>query len=101
MATPTPTTETSLLDIKTGTNLQLQVYKPDASRVQIIMVAPDGKYKVLMEWTLLTEALVTQNRKNETLADPPVDQKIYNASEWQAFTQAANESTAKPTLGTK
>ena len=76
------TTETSLLDVDAGTVLEWQVRKPHAACVQIVAVAPDGRFKVVNEWTLYVDDLVAQNCAGEDLAPVPDALTVYSREEW-------------------
>lgn len=65
------TTETSLLDVPGGTVLEVQVRKPDWGSVQVILVAPDGRFKVLTEWKLMTHELMVRNAAHDELPEAP------------------------------
>lgn len=69
----TPTEETSLLDIPSGTVLEIQVQKLHQGHVRLIAVAPDGRYKTLTgnEWNLFAQPLIERNAKGEKLAKLP------------------------------
>lgn len=79
-----PTTETSLLDMPSGTPLEMQVYKPHAACVQVVAVASDGRYKVLHEWTLHVDDLVAQNAAGEQLAAVPEAVAVVSRDDWDA-----------------
>ena len=66
-----PITEASLMDIPSGTVLEVQVLKPHGGKVQVILVAPDGRYKVLFDWSLNAQNLINQNMKGEKLKPIP------------------------------
>ena len=68
-----PILESSLLEIPDGTIFEMQVFKPHAGKIQFIAVAPDGRYKVLFDWTLNTQLLIDQNMKGEKLKPIPKD----------------------------
>jgi len=71
-----PILESSLLDIPDGTVLEIQNFKPHAGKVQIIAVAPDGRYKVLFDWTLNAQSLIDQNMQNEKLKPIPKNHPV-------------------------
>lgn len=66
-----PLTETSLLDIPDGTELQMQVRKPHGGLVQIVAVTEDDRFKMIMEWSLNAQTLIDKNMANENLKPIP------------------------------
>lgn len=84
-----PLTETSILDIPSGTVLETQVYKPHAASAQIIAVAADGRYKVLHEWMLMVDDLIERNKDGETLGAVPASVTVYTRKAWEAMKPSA------------
>lgn len=80
-----PKVEASLLDIPSGTVLEMQVRKPHGASIQVIAVAADGRFKVLHEWNLMVDDLVKQNCKGETLAGVPAGSTVYTRAAWDAL----------------
>lgn len=95
---PTPVREISLMDLPSGTVLEVQLLKSHRGHVQMVAVAPNGDYKAIDEWAIYNNALISRNAENENLAALPTG---WRTEEHGTLTILArnNSSTVAHSLG--